>query len=207
MKDGGRMRTRGWGGNVPASDAEAVSRILMATRQTIDELGEATNITAVARRLGVTRQTIYHYFASNDELISATAAQASSSFIDELVGAVAGIRDPAEAIVEGVAVAVERLPDDPYVGLLLKEHRSSAFAEIVSLANPTAALTARSMFERLDVDWSLFDPAAVDDIIHIVLRTMQSLILSPPNTPAPELRRLLNVWIAPAINSLLGGPV
>ncbi len=202
------MRTRGWGGNVPASDAEAVSRILMATRQTIDELGEATNITAVSRRLGVTRQTIYHYFASNNELISATAAEASSSFIDELVATLAGIRDPAEAIVEGVAVAVERLPDDPYVGLLLKEHRSSAFAEIVSLANPTAALTVRSMFERLDVDWSLFDPAAVDDdIIHIVLRTMQSLILSPPNSPGPELRRLLNVWIAPAVNALRRQPV
>ncbi|MUL74555.1 TetR/AcrR family transcriptional regulator [Mycolicibacterium sp. CBMA 226] len=201
------MRTRGWGGNVPASDAEAVSRILMATRQTIDELGEATNITAVSRRLGVTRQTIYHYFASNDELISATAAEASSSFIDELIAALAGISDPAEAIVEGVAVAIERLPNDPYVGLLLKEHRSSAFAEIVSLANPIAALTARSMFERLDVDWSVFEPSAVDDIIHIVLRTMQSLILSPPNSQGPELRRLLNVWIAPAVNALRRQPV
>jgi AcrR family transcriptional regulator len=201
------MRTRGWGGNVPASDDEAVARILTATRQTIDELGEATNITAVARRLGVTRQTIYHYFASNDELISATAAEASTSFIDELLGALAGISDPAEAIVEGVAVAIERLPNDPYVGLLLKEHRSSAFAEIVSLANPTAALTARSMFERLDVDWSVFEPSAVDDIIHIVLRTMQSLILSPPNAAGPELRRLLNVWIAPAVNALRRQPI
>ena len=103
------MRTRGWGGNVPASDAEAVARILTATRQTIDELGDATNITAVARRLGVTRQTIYHYFASNDELISATAAEASTSFIDELVTALAGISDPAEAIMEGVAIAIDRL--------------------------------------------------------------------------------------------------
>lgn len=200
------MRTRGWGGNVPASDAEAVARILMATRQTIDELGEATNITAVSRRLGVTRQTIYHYFASNDELISATAAEASTSFIDELIAALGGISDPAEAIVEGVAGAIERLPNDPYVGLLLKEHRSSAFAEVVSLENPTAALTVRSMFERLDVDWSLFEPSAVDDIIHIVLRTMQSLILSPPNSAGPGLRRLLNVWIAPAVNALRRHP-
>lgn len=196
------MRTRGWGGNVPASDAEAVARILEATRRTIDERGEQTSIADVARTLGVTRQTVYRYFPSTEELLSATAADGANGFLDQLAAALAGITDPGEAVAEGVALTLERLPGDPYVGLLLRAQQASAFA--VTVTTDTGRTFGRSILDRLDVDWTGFDKQAIDDIIEMVLRTLQSFILAPPTAPGDELRRLLRRWIAPAVTAARG---
>lgn len=164
------MRTRGWAGNMPASDEEAVARILEATRRTIDERGEQTSIADVARTLGVTRQTVYRYFASTEELLSATAADGANGFLDQLAAALAGITEPGEAVVEGIAITLETLPADPYVGLMLRSQRSSAFAATVT--TDTARLFGRSILDRLEVDWSDFDERAIEDIIEMILRTL-----------------------------------
>jgi AcrR family transcriptional regulator len=193
------MRTRGWAGNVPTSDEEAVARILEATRRTIDERGEQTSIADVARTLGVTRQTVYRYFASTEDLLSATAADGANGFLDQLAQALAGITDPGEAVVEGIATTLERLPADPYVGLLLRSQRASAFA--VTVTTDTARLFGRSILDRLDVDWSGFDEQAIEDVIEMILRTLQSFILAPLAAPRHELRRLLRAWIAPAVTA------
>jgi AcrR family transcriptional regulator len=196
------VRTRGWGGNVPASDEEAKARILSATRQTIDERGDQITLADVARTLNVTRQTIYHYFASTDELLQATALDATDDFMDHLATALHGMTDPAAALIEGICLTLERLPKDPYIGLLLRVSRTGAFAEQVTVTNETARMLGRSILDRLDVDWSAYPPAAIDDILQIVLRTLQSFILSPPTGGSTELRRLLGVWVGPVIAAL-----
>ena len=43
------MRSHGWAGNTPASDEEAIERILDAAKQIIDERGSAMRIADVAR--------------------------------------------------------------------------------------------------------------------------------------------------------------
>ncbi|SPM33450.1 TetR family transcriptional regulator [Mycobacterium rhizamassiliense] len=197
-----RVRTRGWGGSVPASDEEAAARILSATRKTIDERGDQITLADVARTLSVTRQTIYHYFASTDELLQATALDATADFMDHLATALHGMTDPAAALIEGICLTLERLPKDPYIGLLLRTSRSAAVAEQVTVTNDTARVLGRSILDRLAVDWSPFTPAAIEDIVQIVLRTLQSFILSPPTGGATELRRLVGVWIGPVVAAL-----
>jgi AcrR family transcriptional regulator len=196
------VRTRGWGGSVPASDEEAVARILSATRQSIDERGDQITLADVARTLNVTRQTIYHYFGSTDELLQATALDATDDFMDHLATALHGLTDPAAALIEGICLTLERLPKDPYIGLLLRVSRTGAFAEQVTVTNETAHVLGRSILDRLDVDWSAYGPAAIEDILQIVLRTLQSFILSPPTGDGTELRRLLGVWIGPVVAAL-----
>lgn len=200
------MRTRGWGGSVPATDDEALARILSATRQSIDERGEQISLTDVARTLNATRQTIYHYFGSTDELLQATAQDATAGFMDHLATALDGITDPAVAMIEGIAQTLERLPKDPYIGLMLRAPRNAAFAEQVTLTNETARVLGHSILDRLDVDWSAFPRSAVEDILQIVLRTLQSFIMSPPTGGGTELRRLLGVWVGPAVRELQRGP-
>ncbi|WP_245835853.1 TetR/AcrR family transcriptional regulator [Mycobacterium rhizamassiliense] len=187
---------------MPASDEEAAARILSATRKTIDERGDQITLADVARTLSVTRQTIYHYFASTDELLQATALDATADFMDHLATALHGMTDPAAALIEGICLTLERLPKDPYIGLLLRTSRSAAVAEQVTVTNDTARVLGRSILDRLAVDWSPFTPAAIEDIVQIVLRTLQSFILSPPTGGATELRRLVGVWIGPVVAAL-----
>ncbi|MGV0659890.1 TetR family transcriptional regulator, partial [Mycolicibacterium pulveris] len=53
------MRSRGWAGATPASDEEAIARILDAVDEVVAEHGSAIRLADVARKLGVTRQTVY----------------------------------------------------------------------------------------------------------------------------------------------------
>jgi len=126
--------------------------------------------------------------------------------MDHLATALRGIKDPATAMIEGVFLVLERLPKDPYIGLMLRAPRNAAFAEQVTLTNDTVRVLGRSILDRLDVDWSAFPPSALEDILQIVLRTLQSFILSPPTGGSTELRRLLGVWIGPAVAALQRNP-
>ncbi|MBJ8345746.1 TetR/AcrR family transcriptional regulator [Antrihabitans sp. YC2-6] len=200
------MRTHGWGGQVPADDDEAISRIIEATRATIDSKGEQTGIADVARHLGVTRQTVYRYFRNTEDLLSATALQATEPFLATLARELRSITDPAEAIIEGIVTVIDRLPHERYLGLLLRTHHTSSFA--VRITSPTARHFGRSMIMLLGVDWAGagFTDTDIDDIVEIVLRTIQSLILDPgdPERTADELRAFLYKWILPTIESMAG---
>jgi AcrR family transcriptional regulator len=71
------MRTHGWSGSAPATDDEAISRILDAASKAIDARGADFSISDVARTLGVTRQTVYRYFPSTDAPTVAVTAAAT----------------------------------------------------------------------------------------------------------------------------------
>ena len=103
------MRSHGWAGNTPASDEEAIERILDAADKIIGERGSAMRIADVARTLGVTRQTVYRYFPGTEALRVATAMRSADGFLDQLTTHVKGMTDPVIAITEGVAFAIEQL--------------------------------------------------------------------------------------------------
>ena len=91
------MRTHGWSGSAPATDEEAIARILDAAGKAIDAQGADFSITDVARTLGVTRQTVYRYFPSTDALLVAAAVHAASGVLDRMTAHLQGITDPTSA--------------------------------------------------------------------------------------------------------------
>ena len=126
------MRTHGWAGAAPASDEEAVARILAAAGKAIDERGADFSIADVARTLGVTRQTVYRYFPSTEALLMQAGVVAATDFLDRLSTHLQGITDPADAATEAIATALEWLPKDKHIGLLLSPGRTPALTESVT---------------------------------------------------------------------------
>ncbi|WP_396927799.1 TetR/AcrR family transcriptional regulator [Mycolicibacterium sp.] len=195
------MRTHGWSGSAPATDEEAVARILAAANQAIDARGADLSIADVARTLGVTRQTVYRYFPSTDALLQAAAMAAASGFLDRMADHLAGITDPAEAVTEGIAAAVEALPNDKHMGLLLGPERLGAFsAEVTS---DVALSFAGSMLRRFDVDWAAagFSDDELIELAEHILRIIQSFMLDPGRPPrqGDGLRRYLRRWVGAAL--------
>lgn len=109
------MRTHGWSGATPVDDEEAVDRILTAARAAIDRSGNEFTIAEIARDFVVTRQTVYRYFPSAEALLTATAVAQTRTFLDVLAEHLSDIRDPATAVVEGIAYTLERLPHEKYL--------------------------------------------------------------------------------------------
>jgi AcrR family transcriptional regulator len=199
------MRTHGWGGDTPDDDDEAVRRILAATRRCLDRMGSGTGISDVARELNVTRQTVYRYFASTEDLLSATAVAASAPFLDELrthLEPLAG--DPAALAVEAVAFTLERVPGEPYLGLLLQVDEVRTFGSRIT--SESSLLLARSVLDHFPVDWDSLavEGGDLDELAEFLLRLIQSLVIDPGTPPrrGAELRAFLGRWISPAVNEL-----
>jgi AcrR family transcriptional regulator len=195
------MRSRGWAGRTPTSDEEAIARILDAVDEVVAEHGSAIRLADVARRLGVTRQTVYRYFPNADALLIASAMRAVDGFIDQLVAHVSGYRDPVTAVIESVVFGVERLAGDPQLeSMLTRPHEGEA---VISLTSDTAIAFCLSIFHRLRVDWPLhgFDDPALSELAEITLRTVQSILTDPGQPPrdGTALRRFIARWLGPAI--------
>lgn len=195
------MRTHGWGGAAPTSDEEAVARILAAASQDIDTRGADISIADVARTLGVTRQTVYRYFPSTDALLVAAATQAATGFLDRLAAHLAGIADPVEAVTEGIATALEWLPTDKHIGLLLSHDRGNTFTADVT--SEVALQFANEMLRRFDVDWAAAGLTDNDlaELGEHLLRIIQSFVIDPGRPPrrGAELRRYLRRWVGATV--------
>ncbi len=195
------MRSRGWAGSTPTSDEEAIGRILDAVDEVVAEHGPAIHLADVARKIGVTRQTVYRYFPNADALLIASAMRAADGFIDQVVDHVRGDADPVTAVVECVSFAVVKLTGDPQLESLLT--RRPEGEAITSLTSDTAITICLSFFHRLDVDWKLhgFDDTMLGELAEMTLRTVQSLLTDPgpPTRDRVTLRHFVARWLGPAI--------
>jgi AcrR family transcriptional regulator len=195
------MRTHGWSGSAPASDEEAVERILAAAGRAIDERGADLSIADVARTLGVTRQTVYRYFPSTEALLVEAAVHAAAAFLDRVAEHVHGITEPAEAVTEAIATALEWLPKDKHIGLLVTPGRADAHSE--SVTSDVALQFANAMVRRFDVDWAGlgYTDADLDELAEYLLRVIQSFVVDPGRPPrtGEALRSFLRRWVGAAV--------
>lgn len=200
MAYGSFVRTHGWSGAKPGSDAEAVARILEAAGKAIEERGADFSISDVARTVGVTRQTVYRYFSSTEALLVAAAVHAVDGFLDRLTAHMAGVTDPGEAVTEAVATALEWLPREKYIGLIMVPGGST---HIQSVTSDIALRFGRDMVGRLDVDWAAagYDDTDLDQLSEHLLRIIQSFVLDPGRPPrrGPDLRAYLRRWVGNAL--------
>lgn len=194
------MRTHGWSGAAPASDEEATARILDAAGKAIEDRGADFTISDVARSLGVTRQTVYRYFSSTETLLVAAAVHAVDGFLDRLTFQLAGIHDPADAVVEAVATALEWLPREKYIGLLLAPGEAGY---VESVTSDVALRFGRDMAQRLDVDWAAagYSDADLYELAEHLLRLIQSFVIDPGRPPrtGDQLRAYLRRWVGNAL--------
>lgn len=193
------MRSHGWAGNTPASDEEAIERILDAADKIVDQRGSALRIADVARALGVTRQTVYRYFPGTQALLVASAMRSADGFLDRMAAHLEGVTDPVVAMTEGMAFAIEQLGADNQLEFVLNQPGGRK----VSIISDTALAFGRSMLHRYDIDWESygFDEDGLDELNEFSLRVLHSFLADPGRPPrsGADLRRYLTRWLGPAI--------
>ena len=201
------MRTHGWNGSPPESDDEARTRIVAATMRCVDRYGAKTGLADVATELGVTRQTVYRYFPTTEQLFRATGVIAAKQLIERVVAHVADLVDPAEVIIEAMVFCLDQLPNERYLSLLPAVGRRDIL--VVEATSPTAMELGRRMYSRLPIDWESlgYRESDVDGLVELMLRLLQSFIADPghPARSQTEQREYLRRWIAPAIMPIRSG--
>ena len=196
------MGNHGWGGNPPATDDEALQRIVDATASVIDRRGVAkTSLSDVATELGVTRQTVYRHVGSLPAAVSLVAWQGAEAFVDRMIAHLQGVGDPAEAVVEGFLFCLRTVPSDPRLSLLLQLGDADAFVRTAS--TPDVLAYGAEKLRLFPVDWS--DGGVTDadlpGLAEMILRLLISMLQNPFDPPRPEaeVRAFLERWLAPAL--------
>jgi AcrR family transcriptional regulator len=195
------MGRKGWAGTPPADDAEARKRIIDAALRLVDRRGAAqTTVSDIADALGITRRTVYRYFAGTEELFATVAEVALGSFVAQIDQLVADL-DVTSQLVEVVAHIIERLPHEPQLVLLLANDRSNMFSR--AMLTPDVIKRCRAILHHAQIDWNQlgFDDRTIDELIEFLLRVIQSMVIAPPDPPrsSVELRAYLRRWIGPAL--------
>lgn len=199
------MRAHGWAGNPPADADEARARILTATRERLAESG-TTSTAEIAERVGVTRQTVYRYFPTTEDLLNAAALDAvaalTAGLVDHVRDHLARIGgDAGDAAVEVVAYVYEHLREDPALNRMLAPGRLSG--TVTDLTAPTSIDLGRTLLAGFPIDWEAvgLDEAGQRELVEHLLRTLQSLVLDPgdPARSGDEVRAYLQRWLAPAL--------
>nr|WP_324130394.1 TetR/AcrR family transcriptional regulator [Aeromicrobium sp.] len=199
------MRAHGWAGRPPSDATEARARILTATRERLSEFG-TTSTAEIAEHVGVTRQTVYRYFPTTEDLLNAAATEAVADLTADLVEHVRGHLaatggDAGDAAVEVVAYVFEHLRGDPALNRLIAPGRLGS--TVADLTSSTSIDLGRTLIAGFGIDWDElgWDEARQRELVEHLLRTLQSLILDPgdPVRTGPELREYLQRWLAPTV--------
>ncbi len=198
------MGRKGWGGAPPADDEEARKRIVDAAIRSMERRGpQGTSLSVIAGDLGITRPTVYRYFATIDELVTAAGDVALGGWTARISDLTSGISDPVDLLVEAVAYLVERLPEEPLLMMLLETERTRFMSQQMVVGESTAR--SRVLLEHTDIDWAAlgYRGRDFDDLVEFLLRIVQSMVLVPSNPPrsASELRAVLRHWIGPVVTT------
>ena len=191
-------RRKPWNGMAPASTAEARRLLLDAASDCINRLGLAkAGLSDVAQAAGVTRQTVYRYFESTDDLFHSAAAL-SSGGLHERMRAAAMVRPTlAERIVECVVFCIQEIPRDPHLlGLTsLDEHLTVSAVLRLSFVQEEMAFLMEAGQEKLP-------SRDLDELAELLLRLLRSFLRDPGELrDEAALRAFLVRWLVPAIEA------
>lgn len=196
---------RGWSGSPPIDDADARRRILQATIRCVERGGpQQTTLSDVAEELGIARKTIYNYFTGTEQLFVSVADFMFTDWQARVQLAAKGTSDPVEMIVESVAFAIEELPHEQMLTLLLSSGHADLYSR--SMVGRGSIKRSREFLLGADIGWSTLGLSEddIDELVEHLLRVMQSMVVAPPKPPrgGAELRAYLRRWVVPDFDSL-----
>ncbi len=198
------MGHHGWQGNPPRTETEARERIVAAATTCLEKFGPAkTTLSDVASELGVTRQTVYRYYANLGELLAAVAQAGLDDFVDRMQLHLSTCSTPSEAAIESVVFAVQAIPRERLIGALFQAGETDLFSRDVT--SSAAFALGADILRRIPVDWS--EIGVEDDelggLAEILMRLFVSFLQHPPDPPRSEddLRDLVRRWLGPALGA------
>jgi len=199
------VRTHGWAGELPHDEEQARGRILSATREFM-AAGSAPGIAEVARTIGISRQTVYRYYPTTEDLLDAATLDAVVDLVDQLEDHVeeflrAPDVDPADALVDVVLWVHSRLREDPVLVRLVSPGRLDR--SLRGLTSSSSQSLGQALLEQMPIDWHGLglDGAERAELVEHLLRTLQTLVLDPGGRTPEEWRAYLDRWLAPAIRA------
>jgi AcrR family transcriptional regulator len=192
-----------WMARPEGPDYEATRRKLVDAAEAIvrDSGVGALRLDSVADAVGLHRSSVYRYFASKEDLLTAVVVretlQVGRRVIDQLGESAA----PERFLVEGLAIALAELANDPVHQSLMAPSASEAMARVggKGLTEGLRPLV-EPMFVAAAQQGLLRDGVTPDDALRWLLIVASGLFRQPNLVPdRDELTALLELMLVPAL--------
>jgi AcrR family transcriptional regulator len=195
------VRARSWDGDPPHADA-ARARLLDATRDCIAQGGlRAVSVAGVAAAAGVSRPTVYRYFADRDELVGASLHQAAETLRAEIRSHISHLDSAADMLVEALVLARRQIPGDPVLRAIWD---SSAVDPTVieQFTGPVGITWARQCLSPA-IEAAGWPDAATEEAMEVLLRLLLSMLVSPaPRRTDDEFRSFIQRRVLPGLGDM-----
>lgn len=190
-------------------DDQTANRILGAAFQQAEDFGlRRFTMDDVARRVGLSRVTIYRYFPKKDELINALLMIELRRFLNKVEAVVAEQPTPLSKLVEGLLFCLNFLRAHRLLNRLLRTEPELILPHLTTRAGGTVLAAARgwvAMQIRAEVAAgrvAMPDPD-VDVLAELLVRIVISLTITPdsvlPMDSPDDQRRLVEIYLAPVV--------
>jgi AcrR family transcriptional regulator len=164
-------------------------RILEAAMQQIGEWGLArTTVEDVARAAGLTRQTIYRYFASKDQLVTALLMREEDRLLEGVKQAFAAHPELEDAMFEGMLFCVRFADEHPLMERLLETDEEVSLPYLTTRAGSVVS-RAREVIASLIRQKAWVRAGMVEPVADLLVRAFISYTLTPPERSREEVVR------------------
>lgn len=193
-------RRKAWNGDTPASPEAARRRLLEVASACIERLGlERAGLSDVAEVAGVTRQTVYRFFESTEDLFRSAAALSSGGFHQRLRKRAMAKPTLAERMVECLVFTIRELPSDPHLGPLAMKDEYFGLDAVLRLSFVQEEIVA------LAGGASPFSASDLDELAEVMLRLLHSFMFDPGHKRSEkELRAFFLRTLVPLVEARRG---
>jgi len=172
--------------------AEAIVRVDGAAALRLDSVGES---------VGLHRSSVYRYFDSKEELLTAVVVQATVRVGLEVIDALGASARPERFLVDGLAMAMARIATEPVHRSLMAPTASEAMTRVGARALVEGIRPlVEPMFVAAADQGLLRDGVTPDDALRWLLIVATGLFRAPDVVPdTHDLTRLLEQMLLPAL--------
>jgi AcrR family transcriptional regulator len=176
--------------------ADTRARILDSAFRAVATFGlSRLTVDDVARLAGVSRQTVYRYFDTKDDLVVALVAREEETFLDGVREAHARHAELEEATREAVLFCLRTAREHPLLGRLLASE-PQVLLPYLTTRGAGVLTRARDVLEELASARTRVRPELVHRTADVAVRAIISYALTPsdddPEDIARELARILS---------------
>ena len=198
-----------------AAAAETSERILAAAAQQVEDFGlRRFTIDDVARRLGVSRVTIYRYFPKRDRLVQAVLLRELHRFLDRVAAAVEPCDTLEQKLVEGVVFALGYLRRHRLLQRVLRTEPELLLPGLTLGAGPVLAAGREFIaeFARREADAGRLPltETELQAISELLARAVLSFLLTPDSVLGmrsdDQVREFAEHYLAPTLRTLVRLP-
>lgn len=176
------------------------ARILDAAIACVKKWGiEKVTLNDIAQEAGLTRPTVYSYYANRDEVVRHALLQSAYTFSEDALRYIGKFDTARDRFLEITLYALKRLPKEPVLALI----QESGLADIMNnyaLKTPEGNQIVRALFRVILKDMPL-DDGELDEMAEVAMRFLISLLTleGPQKRNDKEMRAFLERRLLPAL--------